>query len=234
MYEKLKFDYAHSSLEYLIKFYKIKEIYIPYYLCDVIRHSVIKTGCKPLFYHIDDNFMPQKDFEKNSFILYPNYFGICDKNVNEMEKIYPNLIVDNAHSFFSPPQGFACFNSTRKFIRVEYGSHLYIKNNNREDEKYTKCPKSRLEEFKNLHEYYGKYNNIKIDSESARSPFCYPLLAESENEADEIVKDLETHGKTIYRYWNNLPKSYNEYKFYKRLIPIPLKNHPAKVLQTDC
>ena len=126
-YEELKFDLARNSLRYVIKKFEIKEIYIPYYLCDVIRHSVIEENCKPIFYHIDDNFYPTEIFPKESWVLYPNYFGICNNNVNQLEKIYQNLIVDNAHAFYLYPQGFACFNSERKFRDVKDGSSLWIR-----------------------------------------------------------------------------------------------------------
>ena len=122
----LKFDLARNALEYLITHYKIKEIYIPYYLCDVVRHSVVKTGCKPIFYHIDDNFMPAQEFMAESFILYPNYFGVCSKNVEKLIWQYPRLIVDNAHAFYANPCGFASFNSSRKFLPKNEGAFLWL------------------------------------------------------------------------------------------------------------
>ena len=123
MYKKLYLNLARNSLRYIIKTYKIKELNIPYYLCKTVRQSIVKEGCKPLFYHIDDNFMPQKTFDENEYVLYPNYFGICDKNVKILSKKYPKIIIDNSHSFYSSPEGFACFNSARKFLR-EKNLHL--------------------------------------------------------------------------------------------------------------
>lgn len=224
-YEKFEFDFARNSLKYLIKRFRIQELYIPYYLCDVIRHAVIAENCKPLFYHIDDEFYPAQEFPENSYILYPNYFGICDGNVNRLEKIYPNLIVDNAHSFYSPPQGFACFNSARKFLPVENGSVLWVKTD--EEEKVSEdvpfcCPVARTEKFRILYEEFKNKNQLKIDINSARSPFCYPYLAVSDYEADEVAERFINQGLTIYRYWKNLPQNYNEYKFYRRLVPIPI------------
>ena len=69
---------------------------------------------------------------------------------------------------------------------------------------------------------FGKKNRLKLDCNNIKSPFCYPYLAADEIEADELAAKLEQEGKTIYRYWNNLPKSFNEYKFYRCLVPIPL------------
>ena len=73
--------------------------------------------------------------------------------------------------------------------------------------------------------YYHKKlldNQLKIDIQQNTVPFCYPYLAPTIELADKLVEKLTKDGKTIYRYWNNLPKTYNEYKFYSRLVPIPL------------
>lgn len=226
MYKKLKFDLARNSLRYLIQEFGINEIYIPYYLCDVIRHTIREEKCKPVFYHIDDNFYPAQDFPKYSYILYPNYFGICGENVNKLEKFYPKLIVDNAHAFYLPPQGFACFNAKHKFKPVDSASYLYIKiEDNNSENIYSNyiypCPPERIKEFERLHEKYGCINNLNIHLPII-SPFVYPFLASSDKEADKLATELTKEGKIIYRYWNSLPHNYNEYKFYRRLVPIPL------------
>jgi len=214
----MKFNLARDALEYLIYEFSIKEIYVPYYLCDAIRHTIFKTGCKSIFYHIDDNFMPAVTLPENSYILYPNYFGICDKNVDKLVKIYPKLIVDNAHAFYAAPKGFASFNSERKFRNVEAGAYLWIgqgKNIFLKD-------MNRRKIFDNYHKIYSASNLLNIDILKDSIPFCYPYLAPSAEEADKAAFSLINQGKTVYRYWNNLPKSYNEYKFYSRLVPVPL------------
>ena len=223
MYKKFKFDLARNSLKYLIKEFRINEIYIPYYLCDVIRHAVVQGKCKPLFYHIDDNFYPDQKFPQESYILYPNYFGICGLNVDKLERIYPNLIVDNAHAFYMSPQGFACFNAEHKFKKIT-SSYLYIKSNESNVNIYEDCPPERIKEFERLHEKYGCINNLNIHL-PVISPFVYPFLASSDEEADKLATELTKEGKTIYRYWNALPKNYKEYKFYRRLVPIPLNTN---------
>ncbi len=227
MYKQYKFDLARNSLRYLTKTCNIKELYLPYYLCDVIRHAVFLENCHPNFYHIDDNFYPAQEFREKDYILYPNYFGICNKNVTLLEKIYPNLIVDNAHAFYMPPQGFACFNSERKFRNVENGSYLWIKTEGESADFLPIRPHKdllkRLKNFIMLHEKFKNTNQLKIDTDSVTSPFCYPYLAQTEKEADKLANDLTKNGLNIYRYWNNLPRNYNEYKFYRCLVPIPIQ-----------
>lgn len=125
-YKLAKLNTARNSLCYVIKVFDIKEIYIPYYICPSLRSAVKKENCKIIFYHIDKEFKPATSFPKSAFILYPNYFGVCSKNVDDLALLYPNLIVDNAHSFFSEPRGIASFNSLRKFFpTLRDGAFLY-------------------------------------------------------------------------------------------------------------
>lgn len=214
----MKFDLARDALRYLIKKYEIKEIYIPYYLCNVIRHTIFAERAKLKFYHIDDNFFPLGDFPRNSYILYPNYFGICDNNVEILEKMYSNLIVDNVHAYYSQPKGLASFNSARKFVPEKNGAYLWF----RGEKNYFEPNLIRRKRFDNYHKKFFKTNLLRINISPQTIPFCYPYLAPSIEEADKIAFDLINKGLKIYRYWNNLPETYNEYKFYSRLVPIPL------------
>lgn len=220
MYKKLTFNLGRESLKHIVKLYNIKEMRIPYYLCDVVRHTLVKEGCKPVFYHIDDNFFPFEQFQKEDYILYPNYWGICGSNVKKLVDIYPKLIVDNAHAYFDEPSGFACFNAGHKFGFKE--SYLWIKDENGEVNliQADSTAKERQKIFEKLHNKYKNINNLTIDLNSI--PFVYPCLTNTIEEADNLVKKLKKEGKIIYRYWNPLPKSFCEYKFCSRLVPIPL------------
>lgn len=227
MYKKFKFDLGRSALAHLIKLYNMTELHIPYYLCDVVRHKLIESGCKPIFYHIDDNFMPVKNFSKKDYILYPNYFGICASNVKKLTGIYPKLIVDNAHAYYDKPSGFATFYCGHKFGCV--GAELFYDYENHYFESEITFHKDTLmkvrkNNFAELHKKYNKTNNLTnfINTADITSPFIYPYLSSTIEEADVLVKNLESEGKIIYRYWNELPKTYNEYKFYSKLVPIPL------------
>ena len=218
----MKFRYARDAFGYLIQKYEIKEVFMPYYLCDVMRHAAVTHGAKPVFYHIDEGFLPVQDFPHDAYVLYPNYFGICAKNVEKLAKLYPKLIVDNAHAYFEKPSGFACFNSAKKFLPVKKGANLWIKDVCEECLSSEKPDFLRREMFLKYHKKLSD-NELNIDVSDSCIPFCYPYLAPSVEIADKLVEKLTADGKTIYRYWNNLPKSYNEYKFYSRLVPIPLE-----------
>lgn len=125
-YNLIKLNTARNALRYVINAFNIKEIYLPYYICPAIRTAVNKENCKIVFYHIDKDFNPMRDFPIDAFVLYINYFGVCFDIVEKLSLKYKNLIVDNAHSFFSAPKGIASFNSLRKFFPIlRDGSFLY-------------------------------------------------------------------------------------------------------------
>ena len=238
MYELLEFDLGRDALKYIIKTLSLKKLHIPYYLCDVVRHTLFQEGCKPIFYHIDDNFLPDKAFNKEDFILYPNYWGILQTNVKKLASTYPHLIVDNAHAYYDEPEGYACFNVGHKFGYEKSQLWINIQNANEKPPAKKLIQTVRQEIFFKLHAKYKNANLLKIDNfvnaavitKASRSncttpnfaPYIYPYLAKSTNDADDLVKELKEEGKTVYRYWSPLPKSFNEYKFYSRLVPIPI------------
>jgi hypothetical protein len=204
MYTIFKHRFAHESLREIIKHYKIKKMHIPFYLCDSVRHTLFEEGCKPIFYHVNDDFLPARNFSLEDYILYPNYFGVCSKNVQELAKTYPKLIADNAHAFFDKQIGLAGFNSAYKFGLGDF-SYLWLKKETGENLGksidmciYNSEKEVRKKKFQELYNKYAPTNLLKIDKESI--PFCYPFLAESTEKADELVKELEKQGLTIYRY----------------------------------
>lgn len=263
-YETVKLNTARNALFYIIKAFKIQELYMPYYLCPSMRITAVKANCKLKFYHIDKQFMPVVDFPLNAFILYPDYFGVCSFNIELLAPKYTNLIVDNAHAFFNKPKGIAAFNSLRKFFpQLRDGAFLYTtktidfnivqddfeyipkemtfeelcKNENRLDNEKIKymseCSyksfltldlsekrEKFIKNFNNNHKKYKNKNKLKIQISNETVPYKYPYLFDSEKEADNFVKEYETQGKIIFRYWNNLPESYKERDFYTKLAAL--------------
>ena len=256
----VKLNSARNCLRYLIRAYKIPEIHIPYYICPSIKNVLKKEFCKISYYHIDQHFMPVGKFKFDDFILYPNYFGICTKNVRILSKKYTNLIVDNAHAFYAEPMGIASFSSLRKFFQTHYGvndgAYLYtekvldfpfktapnyeidenmVKNEHRLDEqplmymsKTTEKIMSivnieqektwRLNNFNQYSQQFDAKNELGFRLEDGEVPFVYPYYTQDE----KVGYELEKQGLLIYRYWEGLPKIFDEYQFYKYLIPVPL------------
>lgn len=133
MKKLVKLNLARNCLKYIIKSYGIKTLHIPYYTCPVVWNSVREMNCEVKFYHIDDKFLPTIEFNKDDFILYTNYFGLCSENCKILSEKYKNIIIDNSQSFYSNPLGLASFNSIRKFFNVQNGAYLYIEKPLEED-----------------------------------------------------------------------------------------------------
>ena len=81
------------------------------------------------FYHIDTNLEPVFDYNtlgKKDGFLYTNYFGLKDDFSKKIAKQVPNLILDNAQSFFSKPLQYVdTMYSTRKYFGVSDGAYLF-------------------------------------------------------------------------------------------------------------
>lgn len=237
IYNLVKLNSARNCLRYIIQTFGIKEIYLPFYICPTLRNVAYKEGCKIKFYHIDERFYPIHDFPKNAYILYPNYFGVCSFIIKELANKYDNLIVDNAHSFFSEPCGLASFNSIRKFFpNIRNGAFLYLK-------KYTdfNFPKDEFEyEFKSLseekiikNEYFIDTQEIKLMSDCTFSYFTSLDLVYEKNMARKRFDDLSfkysslnelkfllTDSDIPYRY----PLLIKDEKLFKEVLSSLLKN----------
>lgn len=112
---------ARNALRYIIKAYNITKIALPYYTCPVVWQAVKDEQCAVIPYDLNDDFLPNIFFDKETYVVYNNYFGICGKNVETLLKQYPNLIIDNAQAFYAHPKGLASFYSPRKFFGLPDG-----------------------------------------------------------------------------------------------------------------
>lgn len=211
----IKLNLARNCLKYLVRIYGIKEIFVPYYSCDTVWKALRQEGCRLHFYHIDKNFMPLCKFNKNDFILYINYFGLCDENYKTLEKKYPNIIIDNTQSFYSKPSGLASFNSLRKFFKIQNGAYLYTKisiNTNFQTDNLKLEPVL-------FHENYDKFvNNEKfLDNE--------PIKVISPNVEQEVLKiDFEKDKILRQKLFKKYAKIFDKYNLIK--LPYDNKNVP--------
>lgn len=121
----VKLNLGRNCIRYLIKLYGIKKLWVPYYCCESVWRAVRQENCRLKFYHIGNDFLPTENFQKDDFILYINYFGLCEDNCRYLAQKYKNLIVDNTQGFYSDSYGLASFNSLRKFFKVFNGAYLY-------------------------------------------------------------------------------------------------------------
>ena len=120
---------ARNAFEYVLKVRAYKKVYIPYYTCVVMLEPIKKLNIDFEFYAIDENLEPLFDYSKimdEQGFLYTNYFGLKDDFIKQYSTIIPNLIIDNAQSFFSEPlNDIDTFYSARKFFGVSDGAYLY-------------------------------------------------------------------------------------------------------------
>lgn len=150
---------GRTCLYLIIKEFDIKKIHIPYYICRSIVDVLIKLKVLIKYYDLDNKFMPENiNLNGNDeYILYINYFGICNINIKNLSKTYKkSLIIDNTMSFYSNNEYNICFNSARKFLGVPDGAfvtgceiktkisnhskaiedHLYLRKKNKTKEGY--------------------------------------------------------------------------------------------------
>ncbi len=168
---KILLNSARNCLKYILRAYKIPKIHLPYYICPVVRQAIREENVKMEFYHIDKFFMPKKNFAEDEYILYPNYFGLCDEQSEILSKKNKNLILDNAHAFFAPQKGLASFSSPRKFFNVNDGGILEI--NTKISENFAQDEDRTLEikDFESFckNELSIDYNPIKFMSEKTKN-----------------------------------------------------------------
>ena len=125
--EGIYLNSGRNALRHIIRSCKIKKLYVPDYTCPVVNDAVSRENCEIILYELNQDFIPINKFPKDAFVLYNNYFGVCGKQVQSMVARYPNLIVDNAQSFFSAPCGLASFYSPRKFFGLPDGGIAFCK-----------------------------------------------------------------------------------------------------------
>jgi hypothetical protein len=121
------FNTARSTLEILLKEKKIKKVYLPSYICNVILEPIIRTNVSYLFYSLNEKLEIAEDIEVTSdeYLLYINYFGIKQNYIQKLVSIYENIIIDNSQAFFDKPlSGVDTFYSPRKFFGIPDGSYL--------------------------------------------------------------------------------------------------------------
>ena len=128
-----KYSSARSAFLDLLRNLEIESIWMPKFICDTMLKplEILKINIK--FYDLDINFYPDIPFEleKNDYLLYVNYFGICTKNQEKLVSLYPRdkIIFDHSQAFFVEPfWGTHTIYSPRKFFAIADGGLLVTEN----------------------------------------------------------------------------------------------------------
>lgn len=127
---------GRSALAYLIYVKNIRDIALPYFLCDSVADICRKTGVRVQYYHITDEFMPAEEVSEDVFFYFVNYYGLPGHAAAvKLADRYPGRIIfDNAQAFFERPvKGTDTLYTCRKFFGVADGAYLYTDSQDRTD-----------------------------------------------------------------------------------------------------
>ncbi len=119
----LALNSGRNALKILLQNSSFQEIYLPYFICQVVVDVIQELNINICFYDINNHFEIKGDIPENSCLLYVNYFGIKQDYVEQLR--YRQLIIDNSQAFFAKPlQGNHSFYSPRKFFGIPDGGYL--------------------------------------------------------------------------------------------------------------
>lgn len=125
----LALNSGRNSLLYVLKAKHIQTLYLPRYICQSVIDTVESEKVSINFYDVGNDFSPKINhfnFKANEFLLYVNYFGLGENNIDSLIAKTSNIMIDNTQAFFSPPRkGIDTFYSPRKFFGVPDGGYLY-------------------------------------------------------------------------------------------------------------
>lgn len=100
---KILLSSGRNCLRYIIRQRKIKNIYLPYFLCESLSDICTLEKINIFYYHVNERLLPI-DVGKivaDSYLYFVNYFGLLRKAIPEIIDKYKNVIIDNTHDFFN-------------------------------------------------------------------------------------------------------------------------------------
>jgi hypothetical protein len=128
--EATRFQSARAAFLALARAGNPKRVWMPRYICNAMLTPLEKTEIECVWYDVND----QLEVDANTrigiddWLLYVNYFGICNNQVAQLlQRFSPDQVVlDFSQSFFSRPAGdaMATIYSPRKFFGVPDGGLL--------------------------------------------------------------------------------------------------------------
>jgi len=124
---------ARAGIYHATRILGCSVIYLPYYLCHVVRDFLQRKGLVIRYFYLSEKFEPLLETNpRDTAILIVNYFGILSNfYVSALVKKFHNVIIDNSQAFFCQPVR-NCHNvySPRKFFGVPDGCYLVGRNAN--------------------------------------------------------------------------------------------------------
>ena len=108
-----------------------EKVFIPYYYCPDVIEMFQSLPVKVCFYRINENLLPRTEdlysYTQRDCLLLVDYFGILSSELLPYTELYPRIIFDFCHSFYTTPvmkEGVLNVYSCRKFFGVSDGAYL--------------------------------------------------------------------------------------------------------------
>lgn len=164
---------GRNALAYLCEAKAITNIYIPDFLCDSVSKLLDRIGVQHHRYSIEDNFLPVEfDLPEGAWLYVVNYYGqLSNEILVQLHQSYPNMIVDNAQSYYQMPvPGVDTLYTCRKYFGVADGAFLYtdvkITGEVERDESYDRMRFLLGRYERSASEFYAEYSaNNKLFAE---------------------------------------------------------------------
>lgn len=168
-----KLNCGRAAFQIFLESNDYSKVLMPKYICEDIFEPIKRTGIDYELYDLNENLMPKvKGIKKGEILLYVNYFGICDKHVEEVLSKYKDVILDCSQAFFyKPPKNIPAIYSPRKFYGVPDGGFLYMK----------------------------KKINKKINKSTSSNRFIH-ILKKTENGTDNGFKNFQKNEQLFKKY----------------------------------
>ncbi|MPV69913.1 hypothetical protein [Burkholderia sp. BE17] len=126
--DAMRFQSARAAFLALLRARMPSAVWAPWYLCDSMIEPLRAAGTPIRRYALNrDLGCPTIALGDGEWLLYVNYFGVCDHHVDDVLARHPRerVVIDNAHAFFSSSRDcLATVYSPRKFVGVPDGGYL--------------------------------------------------------------------------------------------------------------
>lgn len=122
---------ARNALLYILRAKKVKNVYIPYFLCDSISEVLRVNGYSFQYYKLNSDFTPifNKKLGNDEYLYIVNYYGqLKNEKILCLKEKYQQIIIDNTQAFFQKPiDDIDTIYSCRKFFGVADGAYVSTK-----------------------------------------------------------------------------------------------------------
>lgn len=125
-----KFNSARAAFASLVGQLNGRSVWLPRYLCNTMVDVLSGQDVEVFFYDLTDDFGVKSNvtLNRDSLLLYVNYFGVCTRQARETIGKYgaENVIIDNSQALFGGKfEALAAIYSPRKFFGLPDGGLLY-------------------------------------------------------------------------------------------------------------